>query len=109
MAETLAAAVRQHHRGLLIGETTYGKGVAQSLHPILDEGVLALTTRVMFYPGTRSTWDGEGIAPDFHVPLAARERDLLDAILDAPLLDLEDQIAYDPALTLALDLLEACP
>ncbi|MBI2931989.1 MAG: PDZ domain-containing protein [Planctomycetes bacterium] len=69
-SELLAGALQDHQRGLLIGETTYGKGVGQS--PILlsstgggflPERVLYLTVLRYFLPSGRSI-DHKGVVPD---------------------------------------------
>ena len=42
-AEIVAGTLQDHDRGLVVGETTFGKGVVQTIYPVRDAG-LALTT-----------------------------------------------------------------
>jgi carboxyl-terminal processing protease len=51
-AEIVAGALQDHDRGLLVGETTFGKGVVQTIYPIRDCG-LALTTAKYYTPSGR--------------------------------------------------------
>lgn len=51
-AEIVAGAVQDHDRGLLVGETTFGKGVVQTIYPVRDAG-LALTTAKYYTPSGR--------------------------------------------------------
>ena len=53
-AEILAAALQEHDRAWVIGETTFGKGVAESVMPLSQGTVLALTTARYFTPTGRS-------------------------------------------------------
>jgi carboxyl-terminal processing protease len=51
-AEIVAGAVQDHDRGLLVGETTFGKGVVQTIYPVRDAGLL-LTTAKYYTPSGR--------------------------------------------------------
>ena len=51
-AEIVAGAVQDHDRGLVIGETSFGKGVVQTIYP-LRESALALTTAKYYTPSGR--------------------------------------------------------
>jgi carboxyl-terminal processing protease len=52
-AEIVSGAVQDHDRGLIVGETTFGKGVVQTIYPVKDAG-LALTTAKYYTPSGRS-------------------------------------------------------
>src|SRR5207249_575317 len=43
-AEIVAGAIQDHDRGLVIGETTFGKGLVQTVYPLSENNGLALTT-----------------------------------------------------------------
>src|SRR5437879_5659916 len=43
-AEIVAGAIQDHDRGLIIGETTFGKGLVQTVYPLSENTGLALTT-----------------------------------------------------------------
>ena len=54
-AEIVAGALQDHDRAVIVGSTTYGKGVAQSVFPLADDaGALKLTTARWFTPSGRS-------------------------------------------------------
>lgn len=54
-AEIVAGALQDHDRAVIVGTTTYGKGVAQAVFPLVDgAGALKLTTARWFTPSGRS-------------------------------------------------------
>ena len=54
-AEIVAGALQDHDRAVIVGSTTYGKGVAQSVFPLDDSAsALKLTTARLFTPSGRS-------------------------------------------------------
>lgn len=52
-SEIVAGAVQDHDRGLIIGETSFGKGLVQSVYPLTKNGGLALTTQKWYTPSGR--------------------------------------------------------
>jgi carboxyl-terminal processing protease len=67
-SEIVAAALQDHHRGLVMGERTFGKGSVQTLLPLgRGDTALRLTTARYYTPSGRSVQEG-GIAPDVWVP-----------------------------------------
>ncbi|HEX8535477.1 MAG TPA: S41 family peptidase [Allosphingosinicella sp.] len=66
-AEIVAAALQEHHRGLVMGERTFGKGSVQTLLPLSQATALRLTTARYYTPSGRSVQEG-GITPDIAVP-----------------------------------------
>jgi carboxyl-terminal processing protease len=70
-AEIVAGAVKDYQSGTLVGVTTYGKGVMQTVFPV-EAGSLKLTTNKYLTPG-RNDIHGKGIEPDVAVELAAGE------------------------------------
>ncbi|MBN2243195.1 MAG: hypothetical protein JW793_10935 [Acidobacteria bacterium] len=102
MSEAFAAAFKEHKRGFVIGEKTFGKGVGQGCRMIGQEGKLCLVERTYYYPGTEITWDGEGVHPDIPIHVSEKDRERIDEFLAAAVLDLEAQIAADAALAEAL-------
>jgi len=49
-SEIFAAAIRDHQRGLVVGETTYGKGSVQGIFPLSTAGGVRLTTAKFYSP-----------------------------------------------------------
>ncbi len=66
-SEIVAGALQDHHRGLVMGETSFGKGSVQTVVPLTDTTALRLTTARYYTPSGRSVQEG-GIIPDIHVP-----------------------------------------
>ena len=52
-AEILAGAIQDHDRGLIVGETTFGKGLVQTVYPLAENTGLALTTAKYYTPSGR--------------------------------------------------------
>lgn len=67
-SEVLAGAIKDTGRGKLVGETTFGKGVVQSVIPLSDGSALKVTTAKYFTPSGVCI-QGIGIEPDFEVTL----------------------------------------
>lgn len=66
-AEIVAGALQDQRRGLVMGETTFGKGSVQTLLQLTDDTALRLTTARYYTPSGRSVQEG-GIRPDIIVP-----------------------------------------
>lgn len=62
-AEILAAALRDHGRALLVGETTYGKGSVQSVWPLRNGSGIRLTT-ALYYTPSGERIQARGVTPD---------------------------------------------
>lgn len=83
-SEIVAGAIQDHDRGLVIGETSWGKGLVQSVYTLQYGAGLALTTSKYFTPTGRNIQrdyssfydyyvaDDEGSTQE--VPLADREQ-----------------------------------
>ncbi|GAA0736057.1 S41 family peptidase [Sphingomonas japonica] len=66
-SEIVAGAIQDHHRGLVMGERTFGKGSVQTLLQLGPESALRLTTARYYTPSGKSVQEG-GIEPDLVVP-----------------------------------------
>ena len=66
-SEIVAGALQDHHRAIVIGERSFGKGSVQTLLPLGPETALRLTTARYYTPSGRSVQEG-GIEPDIKVP-----------------------------------------
>ena len=71
-AEILAGALQDHHRAVIIGEKSFGKGSVQTLSPLPNGGGMRLTTARYYTPSGRSI-QAKGIEPDIEVKLAKVE------------------------------------
>ncbi|MFP6660652.1 MAG: S41 family peptidase [Myxococcota bacterium] len=85
-SEIVAGALQDHHRALILGARTFGKGSVQTVYPLEDGSGLRLTTALYYTPSGRSIQE-VGIVPDIEVAAASpvakrsksfrvRERDL---------------------------------
>ncbi|HEX7695229.1 MAG TPA: S41 family peptidase, partial [Sphingomonas sp.] len=66
-SEIVAGALQDHHRALIMGERSFGKGSVQTLLQLDDTSALRLTTARYYTPSGRSVQEG-GIRPDIAVP-----------------------------------------
>lgn len=60
-SEIVAGAIQDHDRGLIVGETTFGKALVQSIYRVSHGAGLGLTTARYFTPSGRMLqrpWDG---------------------------------------------------
>ena len=67
-SEIVAGALQDHHRAVVLGQRTFGKGSVQTVMPLPGNGAMRLTTARYYTPSGRSI-QGLGITPD--VPVAA--------------------------------------
>uniref|UniRef100_Q01T73 Carboxyl-terminal protease n=1 Tax=Solibacter usitatus (strain Ellin6076) TaxID=234267 RepID=Q01T73_SOLUE len=52
-AEIVSGALQDHDRALILGETTFGKGLVQTVYPLSDNTALALTWAHFYTPSGR--------------------------------------------------------
>jgi len=52
-AEIVSGALQDHDRGWILGETTFGKGLVQTVYPLGENTALALTTAHYYTPSGR--------------------------------------------------------
>jgi carboxyl-terminal processing protease len=69
-SEVLSGALKDHERALLVGTTTFGKGIVQSVMSLTDGSALKVTTSQYFTPSGVCI-QGTGIDPDYFVELPA--------------------------------------
>ncbi len=53
-AEIVTGAIQDHDRGIVLGESTFGKGLVQRIFPLSDQTAMALTTAFYYTPSGRS-------------------------------------------------------
>jgi carboxyl-terminal processing protease len=66
-SEIVSGALQDYARATLVGETTFGKGLVQSIEPLSNGGALKATTAVYLTPKGRDI-NHQGIAPDVVAP-----------------------------------------
>ena len=99
-AEIVAAAVRDNGRGLLYGQTTFGKGSVQAVFPLEDGSSVHLTV------GRWLSSDGHaiedlGVVPDIPIGIDGDPNE--DQVLQAALSDLQSGLVQQPSpVTIAL-------
>ena len=71
-SEILAGALQDHHRAIILGEKSFGKGSVQTVIPLRDYGAMRLTTARYYTPSGRSI-QAKGIEPDVEVKPAKIE------------------------------------
>jgi carboxyl-terminal processing protease len=71
-SEIVAGALQDHHRAILMGTRSFGKGSVQTIIPLSGHGAIRLTTALYFTPSGRSI-QAEGIQPDIAVEQAKLE------------------------------------
>ena len=74
-SEIFAGAIQDYHRGVIVGESTYGKGTVQTVVPmdkyVHEEGAGSLKlTLQKFYRATGSSTQHKGVTPDVKLPTA---------------------------------------
>lgn len=67
-SEVFAGAVQDYKLGTLVGTTSFGKGIVQSVIPLKDGSAIKLTTSKYYTPNGRNI-HGTGIDPDVEVEL----------------------------------------
>ncbi|MGO8838071.1 MAG: S41 family peptidase [Limisphaerales bacterium] len=72
-AEIVTGCLQDLHRGIVLGEKTFGKGSVQSIFPLTDGSALKLTTAKYYTPGHRVIHQ-HGIAPDIEVPMTEEQQ-----------------------------------
>jgi carboxyl-terminal processing protease len=76
-SEIVAGALQDHHRGIILGTRSFGKGSVQTIIPLQGHGAMRLTTARYYTPSGRSI-QGKGIDPDIVV-----EQMKLEAVSDS--------------------------
>jgi carboxyl-terminal processing protease len=107
-SEIVAGALQDHHRALVMGVRSFGKGSVQTILPMGSRAALRLTTARYFTPSGHSVQEG-GIKPDLAVPQLSdpdykdrtviREADLRKHLINAEKVDdatLEQDVRTDP-------------
>src|ERR1700738_3063109 len=103
-SEIVAGALQDHHRAILLGTKSFGKGSVQTIIPLPGHGAMRLTTARYYTPSGRSI-QAKGIDPDIVVEAAKIEKEKGDKAATATDLKKEDsgdgppeQTSVDPSI-----------
>ena len=71
-SEIVAGALKDHHRAIVVGTQSFGKGSVQTIMPVQGDGAMRLTTARYYTPSGRSI-QALGVSPDIIVEQRAPE------------------------------------
>jgi carboxyl-terminal processing protease len=89
-AEIVAGALKDLHRAVLVGETTFGKGSVQNVMQLPDGSAVRFTT-AKYYTPSRQVIQGNGVTPNIRVPITAEQERALFALRNATNVKPEDE------------------
>jgi carboxyl-terminal processing protease len=75
-AEIVSGALKDLHRAILVGETTFGKGSVQNVMQLPDGSAVRFTTAKYYTPG-KQVIQGNGVTPNIKVPMSPEQERLL--------------------------------
>jgi carboxyl-terminal processing protease len=108
-AEIVAGALKDLHRAILVGETTFGKGSVQNVMQMPDGSAVRFTTAKYYTPG-RQVIQGNGVTPNIRVVMTAEQERALIALRNAENVKPEDEKniikTKDPQMLRAIDALK---
>src|SRR5947199_3587692 len=108
-AEIASGALKDLHRAILVGETTFGKGSVQNVMQLPDGSALRFTT-AKYYTPSKQVIQGNGVTPNIRVPMTAEQERALFTFRNADNVkpDEEKNIikAKDPQTLRAIDALK---
>ncbi len=71
-SEITAGALQDHHRAIILGQKSFGKGSVQTIMPLRNKAAMRITTARYYTPSGRSI-QAKGIEPDVEVKQAKLE------------------------------------
>lgn len=71
-AEIFAGAIRDHHRGTIVGRRSYGKGSVQGIFPLSANGAGVRLTTAKFYSPLGRPYSSVGVEPHISVHQVAK-------------------------------------
>ena len=108
-AEIVAGALKDLHRAVLVGETTFGKGSVQNVMQLPDGSAVRFTT-AKYYTPSKQVIQGNGVAPNIRVAMTAEQERSLFALRNTGNMKPEDDKsiikATDPQMLRAIDALK---
>jgi carboxyl-terminal processing protease len=108
-AEIVAGALKDLHRAVLVGETTFGKGSVQNVMQLPDGSAVRFTT-AKYYTPSKQVIQGNGVTPNIRVAMTAEQERSLFALRNTGNIKPEDDKgiikARDPQMLRAIDALK---
>ena len=108
-AEIVAGALKDLHRAVLVGETTFGKGSVQNVMQLPDGSAVRFTT-AKYYTPSKQVIQGNGVTPNIPVALSPEQERSLFALRSAEEMKPEEQKSLikskDPQMLRAIDALK---
>ncbi len=104
-SEILAGALKDHHRALVVGSQTFGKGSVQSIFELRNDTGLRLTT-ALYYTPSHTSIQAFGITPNIRFNLPEKDEeglDLREAVLEGHLQQHEQREPPKPELETAIE------
>jgi len=99
-SEITSGAIKDSKAGVLIGHTTFGKGLVQTIIPLQDKSAVAITTAHYFTP-LMTDINHKGIQPDITVLLSDQDERLMNDYGNTHPSDIVD-LKYDRQLDAAV-------
>ena len=88
-SEIFTAAMQDYEKAVIVGETTFGKGIVQVIIPLSDGSAVKVTTSKYYTPKCECIHE-IGVTPDIEVELDKDSE--TDTQLDAAIEAVKDQI-----------------
>src|SRR6266853_366749 len=108
-AETAAGALKDLHRAVLVGETTFGKGSVQNVLQLPDGSAVRFTT-AKYYTPSKQVIQGNGVTPNIRVVITAEQERALYGLRNAGNVKPDDETniikTKDPQMLRAIDALK---
>jgi carboxyl-terminal processing protease len=95
-SEIVSGALQDHHRAIIMGTKSFGKGSVQTIMPARGGSAVKLTTARYFTPSGRSI-QAEGITPDIEVERAKLSRGEKNAVASLKEKDLAGHLSNGDA------------
>jgi carboxyl-terminal processing protease len=108
-AEIVCGALKDLHRAIVVGETTFGKGSVQNVLQLPDGSALRFTT-AKYYTPSKKVIHGNGVTPNIRVAMSSEQERQLFAIRSSDTVKPEDEKVLiktkDPQMLRAIDALK---
>jgi carboxyl-terminal processing protease len=108
-AEIVAGALKDLHRAVLVGETTFGKGSVQNVLQLPDGSAVRFTT-AKYYTPSKQVIQGNGVTPNIRVAMTPEQERSLFVLRNAGSMKPEEEKSIiktkDPQMLRSIDALK---